>query len=111
MTDRPDPAQDPVLRRFRDAVRAAYGDRLDQLILYGSRARGDFRADSDYDVAVFLHGIENTWHEMGVLANITTDILYDTGELISPVTLADDDYDRRTALLREVRRDGIRLDT
>ena len=24
-------------------------------MLFGSRARGDFKTDSDYDVAVFLH--------------------------------------------------------
>lgn len=32
--------EDPVLARFRTAVAQAYGDRLERVVLYGSRARG-----------------------------------------------------------------------
>ncbi len=45
---------DLILSRFRDAVAETYGERLERVVLFGSRARGDFRPDSDYDVAVFL---------------------------------------------------------
>ena len=48
------PANDPVLIRFRAALNEAYGPRLERVVLYGSRARGDAVPDSDYDVAVFL---------------------------------------------------------
>ena len=48
-------AADPVLVRFRKALDEMYGDRLDRVVLFGSRARGDAHAESDYDVAVFLH--------------------------------------------------------
>ncbi len=44
---------DPALSRFRGAVARAYGERLDRIVLFGSRARGDARPDSDHDVAVF----------------------------------------------------------
>jgi predicted nucleotidyltransferase len=44
---------DPVLSRFRTAPDKAYGGRLERVVLQGSRARGDARPDSDYDVAVF----------------------------------------------------------
>ncbi len=44
---------DPVLARLRTALAEAYGDRLWRAVLFGSRARGDAEADSDYDVAVF----------------------------------------------------------
>jgi predicted nucleotidyltransferase len=44
---------DPVLARFCRALTETYGDRLERVVLYGSRSRGDARTDSDYDVAVF----------------------------------------------------------
>ena len=47
-------AADPVLIRFRSAIDAIYGERVERLVLFGSRARGDAKLDSDYDIAVFL---------------------------------------------------------
>jgi predicted nucleotidyltransferase len=40
-------ANDPILTRFRAALGALYGSRLERVVLFGSRARGDARADSD----------------------------------------------------------------
>ena len=38
---------DPVLAHFRKALDEMYGARLDRVVLFGSRARNDARADSD----------------------------------------------------------------
>jgi uncharacterized protein len=46
---------DPVLARFRRALDEMYGSQLERVVLFGSRARGDARAD--YDVAVFLKSL------------------------------------------------------
>lgn len=48
------PTDDPVLHRFRAALGELYGDQISRVVLFGSRARGEARVDSDYDVAVFL---------------------------------------------------------
>jgi uncharacterized protein (UPF0332 family)/predicted nucleotidyltransferase len=45
---------DPKLSRIASALRDAFGARLASALLLGSRARGDHRPDSDYDIAVFL---------------------------------------------------------
>lgn len=47
-------ANDPVLRRAKEGLRRIYGDRLLGVILYGSRARGDQRRDSDYDIIALI---------------------------------------------------------
>jgi len=47
-------ANDPILARFRAALENLYGARLDRVVLFGSRARGEGGPASDYDVAVFL---------------------------------------------------------
>ena len=49
-----DPEADAILTRFRAALAEIYSDRLDRVVLYGSRVRGDHRPDSDYDIAVFI---------------------------------------------------------
>lgn len=50
---------DPKLARIATALRDAFGARLVSALLFGSRARGDHRPDSDYDVAVFLEGYDH----------------------------------------------------
>ena len=50
------PADDPILRRFRAALDALYGDRIERVVLFGSRARGDAHEDADYDVGSVSSG-------------------------------------------------------
>ena len=70
-----EPSNDPVLTRFRAAVVEIYGDRLERVVLFGSRARGDAREDSDYDVAVFLRGMGDRFAKMNRLADLGAAIL------------------------------------
>ena len=100
-------ANDPVLVRFRAALAEAYGARLERVVLYGSRARGEARPNSDYDVAVFLNGSEGLWRESGRLAEIETDILLDTGAVINALPFPAGAYTQRTPLMYELRRDGL----
>ena len=100
---------DPVLTRFRAALDAAYGDRIERVVLFGSRARGDARPDSDYDVAIFLKDFRTFGREIEPLAAIETEILFDTGALISALPMPEGSYDERTGLMHEMRREGIDL--
>lgn len=45
-----------ILRDLRRGMEELYGDRLERLVLFGSRARGDADPDSDIDVLVVLRG-------------------------------------------------------
>lgn len=69
------PANDPVLRRFRASLDGLYGNRIERVVLHGSRARGDAQADSDYDVAVFLEGFADRWQEIDRIIPLVTAIL------------------------------------
>jgi uncharacterized protein len=102
-------AIDPVLNRFRAALDEAYGERIERVVLFGSRARGDARPDSDYDVAVFLRDLDNFGREAGRIAEIETDILYDTGAIINALPFKAGSYQEHTGLMGELRREGLDL--
>jgi predicted nucleotidyltransferase len=100
---------DPVLTRFRKALDETYGARLERVILFGSRARGDARPDSDYDVAVFLHGMDNRDPELFRLADLSTKIIEETGEFVHAMPYRAGTYNEHTPLMLGVRTDGIDL--
>jgi predicted nucleotidyltransferase len=100
---------DPVLRKFRATLDEVYGERIERVVLYGSRARGDARPDSDYDVAVFLTDLTDRWNEIDRIVEIETDILYETGAVINALPFRAGAYQERTPLMHELRREGIDL--
>jgi predicted nucleotidyltransferase len=104
-----DPTTDPVLTRFRTAVKDLYGDRLARVVLYGSRARGDHHPNSDYDIAVFLNDLSNRAIEMRRLADLETGILFDTDSVINALPFPAPAYREQTGFMNEVRRDGLAL--
>lgn len=63
----------PELADFVAAVERAYGSRLHGVHLFGSRARGNARRDSDYDVAVILTDLGDFWEEKLRLADLAYD--------------------------------------
>jgi predicted nucleotidyltransferase len=105
----PRQTDDPVLTRFRQALDEVYGDNLARVVLFGSRARGDARPGSDYDIAVFLNSPGSFNDEATRLATIETEILYDTGAVINAMPFQADAYRHRTGLMSELRRDGLDL--
>ena len=103
------PAEDPVLIRFRAALDAIYGARIERVVLFGSRARGEAREDSDYDVAVFLKDLTDRWPELDRLADLSTDILDEMGEVVHALPYRAGAYQDRTSLMREIRIEGVDL--
>ena len=100
---------DPILNRLRTALRATYGPRLERAVLFGSRARGEARPDSDYDIAVFLHDLSDRWAELDRLADLGTEILYDQGVSVHAMAYPAGSWRERTPLMHEIRRDGTDL--
>jgi len=100
---------DPVLHLIRTSLRAIYGDRIERLVLFGSRARGDAHPGSDYDVAVFLEDLTDRWCEFHRLADLRTEILAETSAFLEARPFRAGSYRDRTPLMHEIRRDGVDL--
>ena len=67
-----------IPREFkRRALKAMPRRRIAKVVLYGSRARGDARRNSDWDLAVFIRGRPTT-RDRSVLSGISYDLMMET---------------------------------
>jgi predicted nucleotidyltransferase len=97
-----------VLSEYRRRLEEIYGPRLVGLVLYGSRARGDARPDSDIDVMIVLAPPLKHWEEMKRTSRLTSElsIKYDTVISREFSTAADID-DNPSTYYQNVRREGV----
>lgn len=79
---------DTIVAEFKQAVSRMYGDKLVQVILYGSYARGNYTAESGIDLAVVLQ-IEHVerWRAVERLSPIAVEISEKYDCLIAPIVL------------------------
>jgi predicted nucleotidyltransferase len=98
---------DPVLNDAVSQLRRMYGQRLKRAVLYGSRARGDHRRNSDYDIAVFLRG--DMGDEITRLGDLNFDLMAKHQEDVVVLPFAMNAWRKDTLLMRHIKRDGIEL--
>ena len=102
-------SQDSAIREFQESVLAVLGDRLKELWLFGSRARGDNQQDSDYD---FLVVAEGQLEELrALIADKENDIMFRRGDILSSIVYTPHLWARaRNAPLGlNIRREGKRI--
>jgi predicted nucleotidyltransferase len=96
-----------IPREFkRRAVKAMPRRRIAKVVLYGSRARGDARQNSDWDLAVFVRG-RPTPRDLSVLSHIAFDLLMETGAFIQAFPFPANHAQRQSSFYRNVRKDGV----
>ena len=103
-------ADDPPIDEFLRQI-APIRDRIRQLILFGSRARGDSKPYSDYDILVVLPAKDR--FVIDALYDATMEVLFRTHRLISLKIYRQSDFDKfaasPTPFLSNVLRDGVTL--
>jgi uncharacterized protein len=107
-----DPHTERAVRAF--LARLPADVRVEYAILYGSRARGEDRPDSDADVALIIAERTADWQLVGTLAELAYDVFLESGILIQPVPVSlthwlNPERFPRPGFLRNVAREGIIL--
>lgn len=108
-----DEGTEQAVRRFLALIAGRYDTH--GAIVYGSRARGTHRPDSDADVAVLLKGAhQRVLATTLAMADAAYDVLLETGINISPLPVWLDQWEHperhpNPALLRNIAREGVRL--
>lgn len=106
---------DPLTRRsidlFLAGVRGRYS--IVEAWLYGSRARGDAREDSDVDLALVIDGeVRSASSVAADMGDETYDVMIETGRYVLPLPIARVSWEHPEThsnpyLLANVRRDGV----
>jgi DNA invertase Pin-like site-specific DNA recombinase len=84
-------------------------------LVYGSRARGDHKPDSDADLAVILKGERGDRYKVsGDMAGIAFDVMMETGVLVSALPLWEEEFRQperfsNPALIANIKREGLRI--
>lgn len=108
-----DQITEKAVRRFLTLIASRY--ELAGAIVYGSRARGTHRPDSDADVAVLLSGEHQRFLTTKLaMADVAFDVLLETGVNISPLPIWLDEWEHpenysNPALLQNIASEGVRL--
>jgi predicted nucleotidyltransferase len=106
-----------VERRSTQALLEKLRDRYDvaQMIMFGSRVRGDHGPDSDLDLAVVLHGRRGDFIDTRLdMAGIAFDLMMETDLLVQAFPVWDGDLEQperfsNPGLIRNIIEDGIRV--
>ncbi|HLB73219.1 MAG TPA: nucleotidyltransferase domain-containing protein [Sedimentisphaerales bacterium] len=97
-----------LLRRCKTAVTDVAGDA--ELVLYGSRARGDAKEHSDYDILVVVDGPVDMALKERILANVYP-LLLETGRMLTLIIYSKQQWDsplyRAMPLHKNVDREGL----
>jgi predicted nucleotidyltransferase len=99
-----------LLQEIKARLALRYGNRLSEVVLFGSTARGDNRPDSDLDVLVVLAGPLDLGREIHTVVEAVYPLILETGRDIDALPCSADDYQAgEYHFYREVRREGIPL--
>ncbi|MGM0510888.1 MAG: nucleotidyltransferase domain-containing protein [Thermoplasmatota archaeon] len=96
-----------VIKELKIELEKLYEDRLEEIILYGSYARGEETPDSDIDIAVILSDEVKKGEEIDRMIDIITDLNLKYDVLISIYPVSKDDYEHLgSPIIKNMRREG-----
>jgi len=98
-----------VLTAIKQRLYEVLGDEVRQIILFGSRSRGDAEEDSDYDILLLVR--ERTRELEDRVDDIAYEMLDRYGAVVTIFVLETETFEREThePLFCNIRREGILL--
>ena len=100
---------DPVVQEFATTLRQRLGSHLRQILLFGSRARGDAQDGSDYDMLVVVD--YRTPELRAVILEVESQLMERYGALVATVLCSETEWQQFQGfpLARNIAREGVHL--
>ncbi|MBI5843135.1 MAG: nucleotidyltransferase domain-containing protein [Deltaproteobacteria bacterium] len=99
-----------ILDKYREGLFAIFGEKLKNVILFGSRARGDSHSGSDIDVLCVMDGPFEYGEMIRKTGELTASLSLDFDAVLSRAFVSEDEYLYcNLPFFQNVRREGIRL--
>ena len=102
-----------VVDRFAEVAKRIYGTKLQEIILYGSCARGDFENDSDIDILILLDSpLESISSERKRILDVSDKLDLDYDVVIAPVVQNYALYQKYipvSVFYQNVEREGVKI--
>lgn len=97
-----------ALTDYKNNLRKNYPTLIERMMLFGSKARGDYHKYSDIDILLITNkkANRNKWKKMIEMA---TDPMLEYEVEISPRILPEKEFNERTPFLENVKKDAIEL--
>jgi len=105
-----DPKLDVILHTLRQELAKALGSQLERVVLYGSRARGEARPDSDIDVLIVVRGEVNYPDLMQRTSEIAAGVSLQYDVVVSRTFASQTQFETaQNPFFITVRREGVRV--
>lgn len=97
-----------IARQVAGDLKQLYGERLKNVVLFGSWARGDAHPESDIDLLVVLDHVDDTWREHRRMRDILDRHSEENATVVCALIVGDREYAtaQRPVLIR-VRAEGL----
>ena len=82
-----------IIKAMVECYRVVYGRDIEEIMLYGSYARGDFTENSDIDLVAIVHGSRLDLQEkLKELWDISAELGLEHDIIVSPTVIAYDEF-------------------
>jgi len=100
---------DPVAQEFATTLQQRLGSHLRQILLFGSRARGDAQDGSDYDMLVVVD--HRTPELRAIILEVESQLMERYGALVATVLRSESEWQQLQGfpLARNIAREGVQL--
>ena len=99
-----------LVRRIKNYLIERYGEKVRDVILYGSYARGQFTENSDIDILVLVDDTLNPFEVRENISDLLLDILLDEEELVSVIVLPESFFENYNyPFMINVKKEGVKI--